>query len=84
MAQAYNWKQHQGGKRKLSHLEVRKAKNGGHIVRHHFANFEHEPEEHTFGADEGEAMIAHVSKHMGVKAEAKEEAAEPEEEEEGE
>ena len=82
MAQAYNWNQHQGGKRKLSHLELRKAKNGGHIVRHHFANFEHEPEEHAFA--NGEEMIAHVSKHMGVKAEAKEEAAEPKEGEEGE
>jgi hypothetical protein len=59
------------GKPKLSHLEVRHAENGGHIVRHHFEHgplFDyHEPTEHVFGKRDGEKMLAHVGKHMGVR-----------------
>lgn len=60
------------GKRKKIHkVEVTRAKNGGHVVRHHFISgpdrpFE-EPQEHVFGKGEGQALMAHLHKHLGVR-----------------
>lgn len=66
---------------KLDRLEIRPAENGGHTVRHEFkrkvANRKGgmngglymdrpEPEEHTFGPDDGEQVMAHVSKALGL------------------
>lgn len=52
--------------KKFSHMEMRPAKNGGVTITHHFSNYEHRPEDHVFGKDEGEAALAHVAKHMGM------------------
>lgn len=68
--------------KKLDHIRVRQADGGGHVVEHHFSEdgmAYHKPATHVFGEDEGAEMLAHVSKHMKVKAgEAKEEAEEGE------
>jgi hypothetical protein len=62
---------HEGNsKKKLDHLELRKAKNKGYTVEHHFDNsgpgvFMHRPEVHAFG--EGPEVLAHVGKHLGIK-----------------
>ena len=66
------------GRKKLHHLEIHPAKNGGHMVMHHFSSDRgyQEPATHVFGPDEGEEMMAHVAKHAKVKM------SEPEEKEE--
>lgn len=53
-------------KKELDHLRIHKAENGGHIVEHHFSSFEHEPEKHVFGQDEGPELLDHVADHMGI------------------
>jgi hypothetical protein len=68
-----------GGK-KLHHIELTRGKDGGHVARHHFENngmHYHQPEEHIFGDDEGEELVGHLAKHMGIKPN-KEEATEGE------
>lgn len=62
--------------KKLSHLEVHKAENGGHVVKHHFKNegmVYHNPEDHVYGADEGNMALSHIAKHMGIAAEGRDE-----------
>lgn len=66
--------------KKIHHLVIEKVKgeNGGHIVRNHYqsAGMEyHEPSTHIFAKGEGQEMLNHVAKHMGVST------GEPEEEE---
>ena len=58
------------GPKELREYSIEKADNGGHIakLRFHQENGPyHEPESHVFGADEGHKLIAHMSKHMGLK-----------------
>lgn len=60
--------------KKISHIQIKKAKNGGHIVTHHYENDGggmvmgpyRSPEDHSFGSDEGHKLITHVGKVMGV------------------
>lgn len=57
------------GKKSLRSIEVERSANGGFIARHRFNNegpHYHEPEEHTFGKDEGKKFMAHMAEHMGV------------------
>ena len=57
------------GGRKFSHLEVRKAQNGGWAVTHHYhadAMQYHKPEDHVFGADEGDMALSHIAKHAKI------------------
>lgn len=56
--------------KKLDRLEVKPAKNGGHVVEHHFDNsgsgvFYHRPDVHAFGS--GPEVIHHLMDHLGVK-----------------
>lgn len=71
------------GRKKLHHLEIHPAKNGGHMVMHHYHSERGymEPATHVFGPEQGEEMMAHVMKHAKVNAPAgeKDEAAEAEE-----
>lgn len=53
-------------KKELSHVEVREAENGGHSVTHHFTSFEHEPETHVFGKDEGPNVLHHVAEAVNI------------------
>lgn len=56
--------------KKLDHIRVKAAEDGGHTVEHHYAEDGmtfHRPKMHVFGKDEGEDMLNHVAKHMGVK-----------------
>ena len=53
-----------GGKKtpkELSHVEVKRAKSGGHIITHHHKN--HPPEHHV--AKDDKAMLAHMMQSMG-------------------
>lgn len=59
------------GKKVLKSLELARAANGGHIVTHRYESSTgeyHEPEQHTFGKDEGQKVLDHVSKHMGIES----------------
>ena len=57
----------------LDHIRISKAKNGGHVIEHHHDSMEHPPETHVFGPDEGDKLLAHVAKHMGIPGAAEEE-----------
>lgn len=57
----------------LSHLEIHPKMGGGHIVRHVYTNYSHEPKEVHFGEDGkregkggGEHITAHLAKHAGL------------------
>jgi len=57
-------------KKKLDHIRIHHADNGGHIVEHHYMSdggMYHEPEQHIFAEHEGDKMLMHVAKHMKVK-----------------
>jgi hypothetical protein len=55
-------------KKKLDHIRVRQAKNGGHMVEHHYNNSGmgpyQEPDVYAFG--EGPEVVAHLNKHLGI------------------
>ena len=58
------------GRRKLHHLEVHPAHNGGHAVHHHYHQGDgayREPAVHVFGPEEGHEMMKHIAKHAKVK-----------------
>ena len=67
-------KQETRGRKKLHHLEIHPAKNGGHMVMHHFAGNGgyQEPATHVFGPEQGAEMMAHVMKHAKVQMDAEE------------
>ena len=74
------------GGRKFSHLEVRQAENGGHVVTHHYQSDGyqyHKPEDHVFGADEGDMAMSHIAKHAKINETGRAEKDEEEESEEG-
>lgn len=52
--------------KELDHIRLSKAENGGHLAEHHYTSYEHQPEKHVFGEDEGEKLHAHLSEHLGV------------------
>lgn len=57
----------------LDRMGHKRSANGGHVFTHHYNNdgptmgIYHEPEEFTFGADEGGKALAHFTKHAGIK-----------------
>jgi hypothetical protein len=57
--------------KKFSHLEAREGENGGHVMTHHFDNSMggdyHKPEEHVFGAEEGDHAMEHFKSAMNIK-----------------
>lgn len=65
--------------KKLEEITIRKAQNGGHMIRHEYARrpvkrggamsggiYSDRPpsEEHVFGPEDGGKVLAHVSKHL--------------------
>jgi hypothetical protein len=51
----------------LHHIELTAAQNGGAMAEHSFTHYEHKPEVHVFGANEGHKLAAHIEKHLGIK-----------------
>ena len=51
----------------LESIRIKGAVNGGHVIEHHFTSYEHQPESHAFGKDQGEEALEHIGKHMGMK-----------------
>lgn len=57
------------GAKVLRSVTHERSSNGGHIFEHRFKNDGpgyHEPETHSFGADEGKQALAHFAKHVGL------------------
>lgn len=56
--------------RTLAHIEIHPALGSGHMVRHVYAGFGHEPKEVKFNsagrAQGGEHIVDHVSKYAGL------------------
>lgn len=71
--------------KKMHHIEIHPAENGGHTVQHHFHHEmrrsgsahsgmmmdQPEAEHHVFGPDEGHEMLAHVANHLHIPTEGK-------------
>jgi len=55
------------GKKELHHMRLFPSANGGHLIEHHEAEYDADPEPYVFSKDEGEKALAHVNKHMGMK-----------------
>jgi hypothetical protein len=58
----------------ISHLEISEGEEGGHVVRHHYAEdgmSYHKPKEYTFGKDEGSDLMDHLKRHMHIDADSK-------------
>jgi len=53
--------------KELDHAEMREAENGGVVLEHRFTHYEHKPETHAFGADDGHKLAAHIEQHFGIK-----------------
>lgn len=60
------------GPKSLDHLEIHPKLGGGHIVRHVYSGYEHEPKEVKFNKDGksqgGEHIQTHLDKHAGLPA----------------
>lgn len=58
------------GKKTLSHLELHAKLGGGHIVKHVYSGYQHDPMEVHFNASGkgkgGENVTAHLAKHGGL------------------
>lgn len=71
-------------RKKLDHVRIEPAENGGHTVEHHFEHQDgpyREPEQHVFGKGEHEKMLAHVANALKLPEPAAEEHGEGGEEE---
>ena len=51
----------------LEHIQLMPAENGGVAAEHRFTHYEHKPEMHVFGANEGGKLMAHLQHHLGIK-----------------
>lgn len=62
------------GKQVLDHLEVHPKLGGGHIVKHVYQGYEHEPKSVEFNEEGkgpgGEHVASHLAKHGGLPVEA--------------
>ncbi len=54
-----------GGRGKLR-IMIEPSENGGHVVEHHHDGL-FPPKRFVFGKEEGDELLDHVAKHMGIK-----------------
>lgn len=53
----------------LKSMEHERSANGGHVFTHRMVSTGgsyHEPQTHTFGAEEGKKVLAHFAEHAGL------------------
>ena len=53
-------------KKVMRHMTVTPSENGGASVEHSFQNYEHSPEMHTFGPQDGKEFMEHMMEHTGI------------------
>jgi hypothetical protein len=78
MANSYNFREKPPaptgmGPKILRHLKVEKGTAGGHVVTHvfeynHGPGRDHPDEAYPFGDGQGAEVLAHIAKHLGIKA----------------
>lgn len=51
----------------LDHIRLTPAENGGVSAEHHFTSYEHQPETHVFASGQQKELMAHLSKHLGLR-----------------
>lgn len=71
-------------KKELREMTHSRSANGGHVFEHRFHNAGGpyiEPEQHTFGEEEGRKALEHFAEHAGLSEHMGKAEAEPEEEE---
>lgn len=56
------------GPKMLQHLEIHPGLKGGHMVRHVYSGYKHDPSEYHFKAGEQGRMVSHIQHHLGLKA----------------
>ena len=58
-------------KKALSHIEIHPKLDGGHLVRHIYHGFGHEPTDHHFNeagiTQGGTSISSHLAQHAGIK-----------------
>jgi len=58
------------GKKTLDHIEIHPKMGGGHIVKHVYTDYQHEPKAVEFNKDGkaqgGEHILSHLKKHAGL------------------
>ena len=54
------------GRKALEHLEVHPVLGGGHMIKHVYSGYGHEPKEYKFKPSEGAKALAHVARHAGL------------------
>ena len=54
------------GPKVLAHIEIHPKMGGGHMVKHVYSGYQHEPKEYSFKKDEGERAMAHIARHAGL------------------
>ncbi len=68
----------------LAHVEIHPQMGGGHIVKHVYTSYSHEPKTYSFNkngvAKGGEHIAAHLTKHAGLPAYSKQDHSATEEE----
>lgn len=50
----------------LDHIEVHPKMGGGHMVKHVYTSYEHEPKEVPFTKNQGTEAAKHILKHSGL------------------
>jgi hypothetical protein len=54
------------GPKVVSHLEIHPQLGGGHVVKHVYSGYQHDPREVKFGPKEGARAAAHVARYAGL------------------
>ena len=54
------------GPKTLSHIEIHPQLGGGHVVRHVYSGYQHEPREYKFSKEQGRRFTSHVLRHAGL------------------
>jgi len=54
------------GPKTLSHLEIHPQLGGGHVVRHVYHGYDHQPRDYKFEKTEASRAAAHIARHVGL------------------
>jgi hypothetical protein len=70
VAESATPKKKAAGRKTVDHLELHPKMGGGHIVKHVYTGYEHEPKEVHFNesgkSQGGEHVLSHLIKHGGL------------------
>ena len=55
---------HKKAPKVLDHMEIHPRLGGGHVISHHYTNYQHDAESHEF--TDGHEALKHIAKHAGL------------------